>query len=109
MCAEGLRYDGKECVLEEGKTWADLVDVCAKAEMTVSIDGSACGALCGENEKAVDGRCVCKSSSVYHPLSGKCILRDRCGVVQVVGGMQVCTDKCGENYELADGSCVTEE
>lgn len=112
VCKEGFSSASGECELGQGQTWKDHVDACAAEAGVVSLDGTACVTFCGENEKAVDGVCVCKESSVVSADGDKCVLRRECKRTLVSSGVEACTgeDQCPKGLKLGINGheCVSE-
>ena len=98
-CAQGLQLDSRRCVPPSGTTWADFQIACAAAGKVVSLDGLRCDVQCGYNEKAVGGRCACKSSALLSWSRGYCVTRSLCPrIYRSDSGFEGCmnTDTCGE-------------
>ena len=66
------------CSLPKDDTWGDHKAACAGAYMVVSLDGLSCIPQCGDNEKAVEGRCVCKENAVVDWTGTGCVPRSEC-------------------------------
>lgn len=49
--------------------------MCMAEDKVVSINYQECTIRCGEHEKAVNGHCVCKESSIIVQDGTKCVLR----------------------------------
>ena len=58
----------------------------------VSLDGSECAKQCGDNEKAVEGRCICKENAVFDVHRSSCIVRSMCSRILLSDeGAETCT------------------
>ena len=58
----------------------------------MSLDKNQCTKQCGDNEKAVEGRCVCKESAVPDAHGSSCIVRSMCGRILLSDeGAETCT------------------
>ena len=69
----------------------------------VNLDGSECAKQCGDNEKAVEGRCVCKESAVPNAYGSSCVVRSMCSRVLLSDeGAETCTglETCEKGFFL---------
>ena len=80
--------DRKRCVYEctgiykPGQNTAYRVCDCASQN---NVDDNTCAIKCGENQKIVNGGCVCISGYIPVKDQDKCILPNKCNRTQMVG------------------------
>ena len=107
-----MEQNGDKCQPPANSNWKGLENVCMADGKVVSIDYQECVAKCGEHEKAVDGHCVCKESSVINKKGDKCVLRRECKRTLVSSGVEACTgeDQCPKGLKLGINGheCVSE-